>query len=262
MNLASWNVNSLRMRLPNLLAWLRAAGPDVVCLQETKVHDDEFPAFELMVAGYETAFWGEPNYNGVAILSRLPIEDVRRGLPGDADDASAARRLLTARVGGITVMNAYVPNGQAIGTDKHVYKMTWLDRLARHLEADHDPAQPLVLCGDFNIAPEDRDVYAPDALRGSIMFSEGEHAALQRILDWGLTDTLRLHHPEGGLYSYFDYRTAALVRNDGWRIDLILATGPLAQTCTQAWIDLEPRRGERPSDHTPVVARFELPTPR
>lgn len=257
MDLASWNVNSLRTRLPSALQWLRSAGPDVVCLQETKVEDEEFPSFELMVAGYETAFAGEPNYNGVAILSRAPIGEVTRGLPGD--DASAQKRLITAKIGGITVMNAYVPNGQAIGSDKHAYKMDWMDRLARHLEANHDPAEPLVLCGDFNIAPEDRDVHAPDEMRGSIMFSDGEHAALRRILDWGFTDTLRLHAPESGLYSWWDYRMAALRRNEGWRIDLILATRPLAAACSRAWIDGEPRRAEHPSDHTPVLARFDLP---
>ena len=254
MKIASWNVNSLRMRFPQLMEWLKAAHPDVVCLQETKVTDEEFPAWELSVAGYESAFWGEAAYNGVAILSREPLADVKLGLAGE--DEPVQRRLISGRLGGITIIDVYIPNGQSVGSDKYLYKLEWLDRLARQLEERHDPAEPLVLCGDFNIAPEDRDVYDPEGMRGSIMFSDEEHQALRRILDWGFVDTLRLHHQEGQLYSYWDYRTGAFRRNEGWRLDLILATGPLAPACTAAWIDLEPRRKDRPSDHTPVLAEF------
>ena len=256
MKLASWNVNSLRARMPHLLEWLRAVQPDVACLQETKVTDDEFPAWELSVAGYETAFAGEPAYNGVAILSRSSLEAVSVGLPGD--DESSQKRLIAARVAGVTVINAYVPNGESVGSDKYAYKLDWLGRLLAMLSERHDPSERLVACGDFNIAPEDRDVHDPDGFRGGIMFSEPEHEALRKILAWGLQDTLRLHAPQGGLYSYWDYRAGAFARNEGWRLDLILATGLLASSCTKGWIDPEPRRKAKPSDHTPVLAEFTV----
>jgi exodeoxyribonuclease III len=257
LKVASWNVNSLRARHAHLLEWLREASPDIVCLQETKITDDEFPVWEITVAGYDAAFTGERSYNGVAILSKTPLEDVSIGLPGD--DTDAQTRLISARAGGIRVVDVYVPNGQHVGSDKYLYKLSWLDRFSRHLSNRFDPKEPLVVCGDFNIAPEDRDVFDPDAVRGSVMFSDPEHAALSRLTSWGLADALRLHHPEGGLYSYFDYRTGAFARNLGWRIDLILASAPLAAACRAAWIDLSPRGKEKPSDHAPVLAEFDLP---
>jgi exodeoxyribonuclease-3 len=255
MKIASWNVNSLRVRLEQLLRWLESERPDVVCLQETKVTDDLFPAAELSRAGYHAAFAGQKTYNGVAILARERPRAIVIGLPGDDD--SAQKRLIAARVGEITVVNAYVPNGSAVGSEKYDDKLDWLDRLARALGERYDPGQPLVVCGDFNVAPEARDVHDPEALRGTIMFSEMEHEALERLLRWGLRDTLRLHAQEAGLYSWWDYRAGAFRRNLGWRIDLILATEPLARACTSASIDVEPRRWQRPSDHTPVLAVFE-----
>ena len=256
MRIASWNVNSLRVRLPHLLDWLKQASPDVVCLQETKVVDADFPGEELAAAGYSAVFAGEKTYNGVAILARGPLSGVTVGLPGDG--ATAQRRLIAATTGGTRVVNVYVPNGSEVGSDKYAYKLEWLDRLDRWLRAALDPASPLVLCGDFNIAPEDRDVYDADALRGTIMFSDDEKDSLHRLLSWGLTDTLRLHSKDSGLYSWWDYRAGAFRRNLGWRIDLILATASLARVCARSWIDVAPRRLDRPSDHAPVLSEFSL----
>jgi exodeoxyribonuclease-3 len=229
----------------------------VLCLQETKVTDDLFPREEIESAGYRAAFSGQKTYNGVAILAREEPREVVAGLPGD--DESSQKRLIAARVGGVTVVNAYVPNGSEVGSEKYAFKLDWLDRLAGALEERHAPDEPLALCGDFNIAPDQRDLHDPEGLRGTIMFSEKEHEALRRLLDWGLTDTLRLHRDEAGLYSWWDYRRGAFRRNLGWRIDLVLATAPLAAACTGASIDVAPRRRPRPSDHTPVIAEFDLP---
>lgn len=256
MKIASWNVNSLRVRLEHLAGWLAEASPDVVCLQETKVTDELFPREEIEAAGYRAVFAGQKTYNGVAILAREEPELLVAALPGD--DESAQKRFLAARVGGVTVVDVYVPNGSEVGSEKYAYKLDWLDRLARTLEEHHDSKESLILCGDFNIAPDDRDLHDPDGLRGTIMFSEKEHAALRRLLDWGLTDTLRLHTEEAGLYSWWDYRQGAFRRNMGWRIDLILATAPLTEVCSDASIDVAPRRLPRPSDHTPVIAEFDL----
>lgn len=254
MKIATWNVNSIAVRVTHALNWLEANRPDVLCLQEIKCVDEKFPATLFRDLGYHVETFGQPTYNGVATLSLAPAEDVQRGLPDDAPDAQ--RRLLAATINGVRVVNVYVPNGASVGSDKYVFKLDWLSRLRGFFDERCDPQKPLVICGDFNIAPDDRDVHDPALWAGRVLCSEPERAALRRISDWGLIDTFRLHHEEGGHFSWWDYRARGFARNQGLRIDHIWATAPLAQTCTEAWIDKIPRALEKPSDHTPVVAEF------
>lgn len=254
MDVATWNVNSLLSRLDRVLAWLERRRPDVVCLQETKCGDDRFPRRELEAAGYQVCLTGEKGRNGVAILSRHPLEQVCLRLPGHEEDEQ--RRFVKARVAGTDVLCVYVPNGQAVGSDAFFYKLDWLSRLQAHLVAEHDPAADLILAGDFNIAPDDRDVYDPPAFVNRLHCTAHERRAVQFLLDWGLVDALRLVRTEGGLYSWFDYAPSALKRNRGLRIDLVLVTRSLAARVREVEIDLEERRGERPSDHAPVVVRL------
>lgn len=254
MKIATWNVNSIRARLDRLLAWLQKVQPDVLCLQELKVRDGEFPFEPIQAAGYHAAVFGQKTYNGVAILSRVEPQAVERGLP-DADDDQA--RLISAKVQGIRVVSAYVPNGQVVGTNKYAYKLDWLRRLREHLESRFQPTIPLVLCGDFNVARDERDVARPDAWAQSVLFHPTARQALEHLLDWGLVDVFRSHHPDGGVYSWWDYRMLAFPKNDGLRLDYLFATEPLARRCFRAEIDREERKGEKPSDHAPVVAEFE-----
>lgn len=256
MILATWNVNSIRARQQRVLAWLAERGPDVVCLQETKVVDDDFPRAEIEAAGYHAAFHGQKSYNGVAILARKPIEDVRCGFVDGGDDDQA--RCIAGTIDGVRVLCVYVPNGKAPGTDKYLFKLEWLARLRAHLEAHCSTDAPVVLCGDFNVAPEDRDVHDPAAWQGEIHCSDPERQALARVVDWGLVDTFRLHHEEGGLYSWWDYRMLGFPKNKGLRIDHIYVTPPLAARCVEASIDREARKGKQPSDHAPVLAAFRL----
>lgn len=253
MVIATWNVNSIRARLAKLVAWLEAKAPDVVCLQETKVVDEEFPFAELRSLGYEVASFGQKTYNGVAIASRLGVEHVRRGLPGDE---SGEARLVCAEVSGVTVASVYVPNGQEVGSEKYAFKLAWMEKLLAYLAGHFSPSDPLVLCGDFNVAPEDRDVWDPELWRGKILFSEPEREAFFKLIRWGLVDCLRLHHQEGGLYTWWDYRQGAFHRGWGMRLDHILATPPMAARCTTVVIDRDARKGEKPSDHAPVLATF------
>ena len=254
MKVCTWNVNSIRSRLERILAWTRREEPDVLCFQEIKTTDELFPAAPFAELGYHVETWGQPTYNGVAILSRTELADVTRGLPGDGPDAQ--RRLIAATTKGIRIANVYVPNGQSPESDKFVYKMDWLKRLRSFLEETADPGDPLVLLGDFNIAPEERDVRYPDLWRGHIHFHPKEHAALARITSWGLYDLLRKTHEEGGLYSWWDYRQLAFQKNNGLRIDLILGTKKMLDRCTGVEIFRDERKGESPSDHVPVVATF------
>lgn len=256
MRIASWNVNSLRVRLPHVLDWLAVRQPDVLGLQETKLTDDAFPADELKAAGYESVFSGQKTYNGVALLSREPADDVIRDLDGLEDPQ---RRVLGATVGGVRILNLYVPNGQAVGTDKYEYKLDWLACLRRQLEKELAAHEHVVVMGDFNIAPEDRDVHDPEEWRDKVLCSEAERAALGALLDMGLEDTFRLFEQPEALFSWWDYRAAGFRRNRGLRIDLVLASPALARRCTGSAVDLDPRRLERPSDHAPVFADFELP---
>lgn len=253
MKIASWNVNSLKVRLPQLLDWLAAQQPDVVCLQETKLDDPVFPTEAIEAAGYHVAFAGQKTYNGVALLSREAPTEVVSGNPLYPDPQ---KRLLAATVGGICVLCAYVPNGQAVGSDKYAYKLDWLDALARWI-ADLLAANPLlVVAGDFNIAPEDRDVHDPAAWAGQILCSEPEREAFQRLLHFGLKDSFRLFEQPARSFSWWDYRMLGFQKNQGLRIDHILLSDPLAARCTAAGINREVRKLERPSDHAPVTAQL------
>lgn len=253
---ATWNVNSIRVRSPVVCDWLNEHRPDLLALQELKVPTEEFPADLFQEHGYTTAVFGQKTYNGVALLSRAPLEELSRGIPGMENDPQA--RAIAGRYGSLSIINVYVPNGQDIGTDKYAYKLAWLEAFATYLEARFDPQKPLLVLGDFNIAPQDQDVYDPEVFRGQILFSEPEKAALRRLLDWGLVDVFRRFNTEGRQFSWWDYRMNAFRRNLGARIDLILATAPLADRAASCMIDKEPRRREKSSDHTPVLATFNL----
>jgi exodeoxyribonuclease-3 len=253
MKLASWNVNSLKVRLPQVLDWLNETRPDVLALQETKLADDQFPAEVFREAGWHCAFSGQKTYNGVALISRDPLSEVASD-PLDPDDPQ--RRLLAATVNGIRLYNLYVPNGQAVGSEKFRYKLDWLERLRVRLQAELGASRPLAVMGDFNIAPADADVHDPEALAGQIHCSEPERAALWRILELGLVDTYRCFDQPPGIFSWWDYRANAFRRNLGLRIDLILADRTLAGRCIESSIDIGPRRNERPSDHAPLLATF------
>lgn len=254
MKIASWNVNSLRVRLPQVLDWLHSVQPDVLAMQETKLTDDKFPAAELQEAGYHVVFSGQPTYNGVALLSKTPLQTDATDIPGLADPQ---RRVLGALIDGVYVLNLYVPNGQSVESDKYRYKLDWLTKLTawtRDLQQQH---KHLVLLGDFNIAPEDRDVHDPEEWRDQVLCSEPERTALQQLLAIGLHDTFRLFEQEDKVFSWWDYRAAGFRRNRGLRIDLILASTALRDVCTISAVDREPRTWERPSDHAPVVAEFK-----
>ncbi len=255
MRIATWNVNSLRARLQLVLEWLSHDGPDVVCLQETKVTDDVFPTAPLTDLGYEVAFTGQKTYNGVAILSRLPLSDVVTTLP--EAPGNDEKRFIAATIQGVRVINVYVPNGQEVGSEKFQYKLGWLDCLQSYLAATYTPADTLLLCGDFNIAPDERDVYDAEKLDGEILFHPDERAAFARFIDWGLHDTLRMHQQDAGLYTWWDYRAAAFRRDLGVRIDHILVTAPLAARCNGVTLERDLRRQPKPSDHIPVVATFQ-----
>jgi len=250
--LVTWNINSVRARQARLIAWLGRTAPDVLCLQETKVEDGGFPVDALRSAGYEVALYGQRSYNGVAIASRVPFADVGRGFEdGEADDEA---RLIAATIDGIRVISVYVPNGQDLESDKFAYKLRWLGRLRRYLERTATPTTPLVVCGDYNITIDDRDVWSPEAWAGKIHCSPIERAALAEITAFPLVDLFRKHHPDGGVYSWWDYRGVSLFKNQGLRIDHLLATQPVADRCTACEIDREARKGQDASDHAPVIA--------
>jgi exodeoxyribonuclease-3 len=254
MKLATWNVNSIRSRLERLLAWLDKHRPDVLCLQELKCKEDQFPFDQIEQGGYRAAVFGQKTYNGVAILSREEAQDVRRGL-GD-DEAGEEARLISADIGGVRVINAYFPNGQTVGSEKYQYKLAWMDRLSRMLRRDFAPDQPIVLCGDFNVAVDDKDVATPADWADSVLCVPEVRAALEKIRRWGFEDVFRRHHPDGGIYSWWDYRQLAFPRNEGLRLDHVYATHPLAEKCLSAEVDRQERKGEKPSDHAPILAEF------
>jgi len=250
MKIASWNVNSLNVRLPHLLQWLQDATPFAVGLQETKLVDERFPAEALAEAGYHSVFSGQKTYNGVAILGREAPLDEQAGIPGFEDDQ---KRVIAATVGGIRIVNLYVVNGQSVGSDKYEYKLRWLAAVTAWLEAELRRYPEMVVLGDFNIAPDERDVHDPEVWHeGHILSSALEREALQRMLALGLHDAYRLHHEGPGEFSWWDYRQAAFRRNLGLRIDLTLVSDALRARCTAAGIDREPRTLDRPSDHAPA----------
>ncbi|MEO5703039.1 MAG: exodeoxyribonuclease III [Gammaproteobacteria bacterium] len=255
MKVATWNVNSLRVRLLHLLDWLSIAQPDILALQETKLLDEHFPLQEIADAGYQVIFSGQKSYNGVALLSRIPARDVVKDIPRLADPQ---RRVLAATYGDIRVLNIYVPNGASVGSEKYSYKLSWLDQLCIYIESQLALHPRLVVLGDFNIAPEDRDVHDPQAWEGQVMVSEAERAYFSRLLSLGLCDTFRLFEQQAEVFSWWDYRAAAFRRNLGLRIDHILVSPALREHCLTCNIDKSPRKLERPSDHAPVIAEFGL----
>ncbi len=255
MAIASWNVNSLNVRLPHVLQWLENNPVDVLGLQETKLVDAKFPARDIQAAGYQVAFSGQPTYNGVALLSKTPAQDIITDPPNVSDEH---RRIIAGTVNGVRIINLYVVNGKAVDDEKYVYKLDWLKRVSDWIETELEHHPQVVVMGDFNIAPADDDIHDPDAWRDKILCSAPERSALQRLLDMGLVDTFRQFEQEPATFSWWDYRQAAFRRNMGLRIDLVLASAALAAKCQASCVDKEPRKWERPSDHAPVVASFKL----
>ena len=251
--IATWNVNSLKVRLPQVLDWLAANQIDVLALQETKLADLKFPTEEIKAAGYEVVFSGQPTYNGVAIISREPVTDIITDLP-DFEDPQ--RRVLGVTIGDIRVLNLYVPNGESVTSTKYQYKLGWLEKLEGFITSELAIHPNMVVLGDFNIAPADEDVHDPLEWVGQVLFSEPERAALQGLYDLGLVDCFRLHPQAEKSFSWWDYRMNSFKRNRGLRIDHILASQPLAATCGHCYIEKTTRALERPSDHAPVVAEF------
>lgn len=257
MRIATWNVNSLKVRLPRVEEWLQYAQPDVVCLQETKLSDSAFPQLAFSALGYESVHYGQGRWNGVAILSRVGIEDVSHGF-GDIDDPYAGdARLLAATTGGVRVVSVYVPNGRAVGTEFYDRKLAWLGCLHDWLATHADPGDDLALLGDFNVAPEGRDVWDPKAFEGSTHVTEPERAALTRLREWGLVDVFRRLYSQERLFTYWDYRAGDFHEGRGMRIDLAYMTKPLAERVRFALIDRNARKGKQPSDHAPMLIDLE-----
>ncbi len=254
MRIATWNVNSLKVRLPQVLDWCASAQPDVLALQETKLDDPVFPRAALNEAGYQVVFSGQKTYNGVALLARGDITDAVSDIP-DLEDPQ--RRILAATVNGVRYINLYVVNGQEVGSEKFAYKLRWLDAVTRWIESELQSHPKLVVLGDFNIAPDDRDVHDPDAWHEKILCSTPERDALKRMLGLGLQDSFRMFNQDEGHFSWWDYRAAGFRRNLGLRIDLVLVSDALAGHASSAGIDREPRSWERPSDHTPAWVHLE-----
>jgi exodeoxyribonuclease III len=255
MKIAAWNVNSIRARLDRLVEWLKSAQPDVVCLQELKCTDAEFPREAVLAAGYHAAVHGQKTYNGVAILARTPPQDVVSGLSDGVEDTHA--RVIAATVDGVRVVSVYAPNGQQVDSPAYVYKLEFYARLRRYLDTRHKADEPLALCGDWNVAPEDIDVWDPAMWEGQTLFTPKEKAAWRELCAFGLTDTFRSLHPAEKKFSWWDYRMLAFPKNQGVRIDHVLATEPLVRRLAAADVDRDARKGKQPSDHAPVWAEFK-----
>ena len=256
MKIATWNVNSINARLDHLLGWLETTQTDVVCLQETKCVDENFPYQPIFELGYHTAFYGQKSYNGVAILSKYDIEDVQKNFPGDDDDSP--KRLIAATINGVRIVNTYIPNGTELWTDKFTFKLDWLQRLRKYFDDTCDKNADVLLCGDFNVAPEELDVWNVPAWTGKLHFTKPERAAIHHVKQWGFVDVFREMNGDTREWSWWDYRAGAWQRNQGLRIDHVWTSRPLADKCTGCWIDRAPRALERASDHTPVVAEFAI----
>jgi len=256
MKIATFNANSIRARIELLSDWIKSEQPDILCLQETKVQDKEFPADRFMDLGYQVIFKGQKSYNGVAIVSKHPFTDVRLNLQGKEDEQA---RFISATIGTVHVINVYVPQGVALGTDKFLYKLEWMEDLLSHIKSSCNPGAPIIMTGDFNVALEAIDVYDPEGLKGQVGFHPDEQAVVKRFMEWGFTDIFRLHHKDGGHYTFWDYRIPnGFKRRMGWRIDYIFATRSLAEKSTGCRIDTDPRALEKPSDHTFLVAEFDF----
>ena len=255
MQIATWNVNSIAVREPHVLNWLKKTRVDVLCLQELKTVDEKFPHDGFGNLGYQSICFGEKTYNGVAVIAASKPQSVQKGFKEETEPF--ARRFMEVEIDPITIINVYIPNGQEVGSDKFIYKLNWIAMLKRHLQQNHNPEQMVVLCGDFNVATEDRDVYDPQALSGEILLSPQERAAIEDLRSWGFVDAYRLKHQDAGHYSWWDYRLNAFKRNMGMRIDHIWITSALVPHLKNIWIDKEERSLERPSDHAPVIAEFD-----
>jgi len=256
MRIATWNVNSLKARMPRVEEWLGYAKPDVICMQETKLTDAAFPTMAFSALGYESAHHGQGQWNGVAILSKVGLDDVVAGFSDESEDETTESRLISATCGGVRVSSVYVPNGRSVGSEHYEAKLAWLERLNSHLLASCDPKGDVVVCGDFNIAPEDRDVWDIKKVHGATHVSEPERKALQVLLDWGLVDAFRERYQEDKLFSWWDYRAGDFHQHRGMRIDLVLATRSLANRVEYALIDRFARKGKLPSDHAPLLVDF------
>ncbi|MGI8495303.1 MAG: exodeoxyribonuclease III [Pyrinomonadaceae bacterium] len=256
MKIATWNVNSIAIRLEQVLRWLNATETDVLCLQETKCTDEKFPLAEFENAGFKAAFMGQKSYNGVAIISRFSIEDVLYNFPEDAEDAP--KRLIAGTINNIRIVNTYIPNGTELGTDKFTFKLDWLQRLRNLFDAACPTDSDILLCGDFNVAPDERDVWSVPAWEGKLHFTKPERAAIHHVKQWGFTDVFRQINGDAQIFSWWNYREGAFFKNHGLRIDHIWTSKSLAEKCLACWIDKEPRGWERPSDHTPVVGDFKM----
>lgn len=252
MRIATWNVNSLKARLPRVTEWVADVRPDVLCMQETKMTDDAFPSLTFAAMGYEACHHGQGQWNGVAILSRCGLTDVVAGF-ADGGPADPDARIISALCDGVRVSSVYVPNGRALDHDHYQYKLRWMAQLRRHVAALASPDQQVVVAGDFNIAPTDLDVYDPRKFVGATHVSEAERAELAALCDWGMVDLFRQHHPEGKLYSWWDYRAGDFHMGRGLRIDLVLGTRSVADRCTFSVVDRNARKGQSPSDHAPVL---------
>jgi exodeoxyribonuclease-3 len=255
MKVASFNVNGLRARLPIVIKWLKENKPDILCVQETKVQDHEFPVESFNEINYQYIFKGQKSYNGVAIFSKSDITNVSFGYKDEPKDQP---RLIKASIRDLNIVNTYIPQGFSTDSDKFKYKINWFKRLRKYFEQNFKSIDPILWVGDFNIAPEPIDVYAPQDLLGHVCYHPDVHEVLAKVMDWGFTDIFRLHCDKPEQYSFWDYRMNAFRRNLGWRLDFIMATKPLVNKCTNCYIDKEPRKAERPSDHTPVIAEFVL----
>ena len=256
MKIATWNVNSIAVRLEQVLRWLNETQTDVLCLQETKCVDEKFPLEAINEFGYHAVFMGQKSYNGVAILANREITDVQKNFPDD--DADAPKRLIAGTVGGVRIVNTYIPNGTELWTDKFTFKLDWLQRLRKFFDATCPADSDVLLCGDFNVAPDERDVWSVPAWEGKLHFSKPERAALDYVKKWGFTDLYREKNGDEKKFSWWNYREGAFFKNQGLRIDHIWTSKSLAEKCVGCLIDEEPRSWERPSDHTPVVAEFEI----
>ncbi len=254
MRIITWNVNSVRARLDRLLGVLERHEPDAICLQELKMAEEAFPALRLEQAGYHSAIFGQKTYNGVAILSKVPPGNVTRSFEDSGDDSQA--RLIAADVAGVRMISIYVPNGGDVTSDKWSYKLEWLSRLHEYLEAKTDPEKPLAVCGDFNITSDDKDVKQPELWAETVLCHHEARSAFDRLIDWGLVDAFRVVHPEGGIYSWWDYRRLGFHKNNGLRIDGVLVSKPLAERIQGAFVDRDERKGSKPSDHAPVILDF------